>query len=276
MKIAQLRQFVTVVAEHLDFPRAADALGIPLASLYSSIDKLEVEVGHPLIAGDRDKRTLTPPAGVLLLDEARRQIAAAPTPTPPSRRCPQAAKPKRRRARAAHPSSRGSRSRTRSARGADSDVEAELHHVAVLHDVVLALDAGLARRAASATEPVSTRSSNETISALMKPRSKSVWMTPAACGAVSSPCGSSRRGSPWARRSGRSAGRGCGSRRGRAGPVPTRPGRSLASISAASSASSSTSSDSIFASRKTASAGATSAASSACLRGVASAPPRRR
>ncbi len=36
---------------------------------------------------------------------------------------------------------------------------------------------------ASATEPVSTRSSNEMTSALMKPFSKSVWMTPAACGA---------------------------------------------------------------------------------------------
>ena len=36
---------------------------------------------------------------------------------------------------------------------------------------------------ASATEPVATRSANEMTSALMKPRSKSVWMTPAACGA---------------------------------------------------------------------------------------------
>ena len=33
-------------------------------------------------------------------------------------------------------------------------------------------------------EPAATRSSNETISALMKPRWKSVWMTPAASGAV--------------------------------------------------------------------------------------------
>ena len=37
---------------------------------------------------------------------------------------------------------------------------------------------------ASATEPAATSSSNETISALMKPRWKSVWMTPAASGAV--------------------------------------------------------------------------------------------
>ena len=37
---------------------------------------------------------------------------------------------------------------------------------------------------ADAIEPAATRSSNETISALMKPRSKSVWITPAAWGAV--------------------------------------------------------------------------------------------
>jgi hypothetical protein len=37
---------------------------------------------------------------------------------------------------------------------------------------------------AAAIEPASTRSSYETISALMKPRSKSEWITPAACGAV--------------------------------------------------------------------------------------------
>ena len=37
---------------------------------------------------------------------------------------------------------------------------------------------------ASATEPVSTRSSKEMTSALMKPFWKSVWMTPAASGAV--------------------------------------------------------------------------------------------
>jgi hypothetical protein len=38
--------------------------------------------------------------------------------------------------------------------------------------------------------PFSTGWSNETISALMKPRWKSVWITPAACGAVA-PIGSS-------------------------------------------------------------------------------------
>lgn len=38
---------------------------------------------------------------------------------------------------------------------------------------------------ASAMDPAATRSSKETISALMNPRSKSLWITPAACGAVS-------------------------------------------------------------------------------------------
>src|ERR671921_270501 len=37
---------------------------------------------------------------------------------------------------------------------------------------------------AAATEPASTRSSKEMTSALMNPRWKSVWMTPAASGAV--------------------------------------------------------------------------------------------
>src|SRR5215218_9137280 len=37
---------------------------------------------------------------------------------------------------------------------------------------------------ASAMEPASMRWSYDTISALMKPRWKSVWITPAACGAV--------------------------------------------------------------------------------------------
>ena len=37
---------------------------------------------------------------------------------------------------------------------------------------------------AAAIDPAASRSVNETISALMKPRWKSVWMTPAACGAV--------------------------------------------------------------------------------------------
>lgn len=77
MNITQLRRFVAV-AEELHFPRAADALGIPLAALYSSIEKLETEVGHPLIT--RGPNTRVTPAGELLLDEARARIAAAPPP----------------------------------------------------------------------------------------------------------------------------------------------------------------------------------------------------
>ena len=81
MNITLLERFVTVVDEDLHFPRAAEALGIPLASLYSSIDKLEAEVGHPLLTRGTPRWTLTP-AGVLLLEEAKQRIAEAP-PAPP-------------------------------------------------------------------------------------------------------------------------------------------------------------------------------------------------
>jgi hypothetical protein len=79
VKLAHLKQFVVLVDEDIHFPRAADALGIPLASLYSSIDKLEAEVGYPLLIRTKSGMTLSP-AGSLLLDEAKRQIAAAPAP----------------------------------------------------------------------------------------------------------------------------------------------------------------------------------------------------
>lgn len=79
MKISLLRRFVAV-AEHLHFPRAAESLGIPLASLYTSIEKLEAEVGHPLFSRDDGPTRLTK-AGVLLLPEARAQIAQAPPPS---------------------------------------------------------------------------------------------------------------------------------------------------------------------------------------------------
>lgn len=79
MKVSLLRRFVAVVDEDGHFPRAADALGIPLASVYSSIEKLEDEVGHPLFTRSKSGMSLTA-AGTLLLDEAKRQIAAAPTP----------------------------------------------------------------------------------------------------------------------------------------------------------------------------------------------------
>ncbi|MET0734784.1 MAG: LysR family transcriptional regulator [Microbacterium sp.] len=78
MKISLLRRFV-VAADELHFPRAAESLGIPLASLYSSIDKLEAEVGHPLFTRDQGQTRLTQ-AGVLLLADARQEIAAAPAP----------------------------------------------------------------------------------------------------------------------------------------------------------------------------------------------------
>ncbi|HVL62386.1 MAG TPA: LysR family transcriptional regulator [Microbacterium sp.] len=77
MNIILLRRFVAV-AEELHFPRAADALDIPLASLYSSIEKLETEVGHPLFT--RHGETRLTKFGILFLDEARAEIAAAPAP----------------------------------------------------------------------------------------------------------------------------------------------------------------------------------------------------
>ncbi len=58
-------------------------------------------------------------------------------------------------------------------------VEAEVHAVAVLDDVLLALDAQQALLAARRPRsPARIRSFQPITSALMKPRSKSVWMTP--------------------------------------------------------------------------------------------------
>ncbi|MFE1663869.1 LysR family transcriptional regulator [Microbacterium sp. P02] len=79
MNIRLLQRFVAVVDADAHFPRAAESLGIPLAALYSSMDKLEGEVGHPLFTRDKAPWSLTP-AGTLLLEEAHRQIAAAPAP----------------------------------------------------------------------------------------------------------------------------------------------------------------------------------------------------
>jgi hypothetical protein len=76
VNITLLVRFVAV-AEELHFPRAANALGIPLASLYSSISKLEREVGSPLFTRVPTGTRLTE-AGVLLLATAREEIAAAP------------------------------------------------------------------------------------------------------------------------------------------------------------------------------------------------------
>lgn len=79
MNITQLERFVAVVADGVHFPRAAHTLGVPLASLYTTIDKLEAEVGHPLFTRSKPTWQLTE-AGALLLDEARLQIAQAPPP----------------------------------------------------------------------------------------------------------------------------------------------------------------------------------------------------
>lgn len=78
MNITQLKRFVAV-AEELHFPRAAESLSIPLPSLYTSIEKLETEVGHPLFIRSASGTRLTP-AGAALLDDARREIASAPAP----------------------------------------------------------------------------------------------------------------------------------------------------------------------------------------------------
>lgn len=77
MKISLLRRFV-VLADELHFPRAAEKLGIPLASLYTSIDKLEAEVGHPLV--NPEGQTRLTHVGELFLEEARAAVAAAPEP----------------------------------------------------------------------------------------------------------------------------------------------------------------------------------------------------
>jgi DNA-binding transcriptional LysR family regulator len=77
VNITQLRRFVAV-AEELHFPRAAAALDIPLAALYSSIEKLETEVGEALFT--RGSTTRLTAVGAALLADAREQIAAAPAP----------------------------------------------------------------------------------------------------------------------------------------------------------------------------------------------------
>jgi DNA-binding transcriptional LysR family regulator len=77
VNLTQLQRFTAVVDHGLHIPRAAEALGIPLASLSSTIEKLEAEVGHPLFTRSKPNWTLTA-AGALLLDEARARIADAP------------------------------------------------------------------------------------------------------------------------------------------------------------------------------------------------------
>lgn len=100
MKLALLRRYV-VVAETLHFPRAAKQLGIPLASLYTSLDKLEDEVGHTLINREGTPRLTS--VGELFLVEAQATVAAAPRPRR-RRWARPAARPRRRRAKAVRPS----------------------------------------------------------------------------------------------------------------------------------------------------------------------------
>ncbi|HCS61054.1 MAG TPA: LysR family transcriptional regulator [Microbacterium sp.] len=77
MNITLLQRFVAV-ADELHFPRAAETLDIPLASLYTSIEKLESEVGQPLLT--RGSPTRLTPVGAMFIAEARAMIAAAPAP----------------------------------------------------------------------------------------------------------------------------------------------------------------------------------------------------
>lgn len=77
MNITLLQRFIAV-ADELHFPRAANALGIPLASLYTSIEKLEGEVGQSLLT--RGSPTQLTAVGAMFIDEARTMIAEAPAP----------------------------------------------------------------------------------------------------------------------------------------------------------------------------------------------------
>lgn len=75
VKIALLKRFV-VVAEELHFPRAAVALGIPLPSVYSTIEKLEAELGYPLFTKNGETRLTR--EGNRFLVVAHQMIAEAP------------------------------------------------------------------------------------------------------------------------------------------------------------------------------------------------------
>lgn len=80
MKITLLRRFV-VVAEELHFPRAADRLNIPLASVYSTIEKIEAELGHAVFTKNGETRLTK--EGNLFLITAKAEIAEAPEPVAP-------------------------------------------------------------------------------------------------------------------------------------------------------------------------------------------------
>jgi len=75
VELRLLRYFVAV-AEELHFNRAAQRLYLSQPSLSVQIRKLEQELGTPLFVRDRRRVALTP-AGVALLEPARRVLAAA-------------------------------------------------------------------------------------------------------------------------------------------------------------------------------------------------------
>jgi hypothetical protein len=77
LKIKDLQRFVAIVQAGSHVPRAADAIGVPMAALYTTLDRLEDEVGHPLFTRAKSGWTLTP-AGELLVGEAKQRIADAP------------------------------------------------------------------------------------------------------------------------------------------------------------------------------------------------------
>jgi len=81
VNITQLDRFVALAGE-LHFPRAAEALGIPLASLYTTIEKLEDEVGQQLVTRGAPTR-LTPAGEALLADAAQLRTTLPPVPPAP-------------------------------------------------------------------------------------------------------------------------------------------------------------------------------------------------
>lgn len=75
MELRHFRYFVAV-AETMSFTRAAAALRLAQPSLSKQIRNFEDEIGFKLFDRDRNHVTLTP-AGIVMLEEARRLLAAA-------------------------------------------------------------------------------------------------------------------------------------------------------------------------------------------------------